>query len=83
MRNSFDIIEMNLEQLCRFGLFEKQPLSKTSKGDKRCDKSRLEVSIKGAHLHSVFIEVPVEKHAQYSFLRFCIVEIISCQIINH
>ena len=74
---------MNLEKLCRFELFKKQHLSKTVKGDKRYDKSRLEMSIKCAHLDSIFIEVLAEKHAQYSFLGFCIVQSISCQIINY
>ena len=73
---------MNLEKLCRFELFEKQQLSKTLTGDKRYDESRLEMSIKGAHLDSIFIEVLAEKHAQYSCLRFCIVEGVCCQIIN-
>ena len=34
------------------------------------------MSVKGAHLDSIFIEVPARKHAQHSFF-------FSCQISNH
>ena len=77
MCESFDIIKMNSEKLRALW---KTKVSKNLKSDKRWDKSRLERSIKGAHLEYILIEVPVEKR---SILVFKTLHRWNFQIINH